>query len=83
MKKLVLKSSAFNGGEVLSREQLKKVMGGDGGSGNGSGSGGSPKIDACSGKSVGDSCFWTYQGTSYSGRCQSYMAQPLACSTLI
>jgi len=30
MKKLSLKSNAFDKGEVLTREQLKKVMGGDG-----------------------------------------------------
>lgn len=35
MKKLSLKTSKFNKGEVLTRAQLKKVMGGDG-SGTGS-----------------------------------------------
>lgn len=36
MKKISLNISAFNKGEVLTRAQLKKVMGGDG-SGEGSG----------------------------------------------
>ncbi|MDQ0968484.1 hypothetical protein QFZ20_003887 [Flavobacterium sp. W4I14] len=39
MKKLSLKPNAFDKGEVLTRAQLRKVMGGDG-SGSGSGPGG-------------------------------------------
>lgn len=39
MKKLILNPNAFNKGEVLTRAQLKKVMGGDG-SDTGSGAGG-------------------------------------------
>lgn len=39
MKKLKLSTSTFNRGEVLTRAQLKKVFGGDTGSGSGTGSG--------------------------------------------
>ena len=45
--------------------------------------GDSPKIAACTGKKDGDECLWEYQGNVYSGHCRSYMASPLACSTLI
>ncbi|MGM9476841.1 hypothetical protein ACS5PU_10430 [Pedobacter sp. GSP4] len=79
MKKLSLNPNAFDKGEVLTRAQLKKVMGG----GSAPESGESPKITACQDKKDGDYCVWTYEGTSYEGHCRSYLASPLACSSLI
>ena len=84
MKKLSLKSSAFNKGEVLTREQLKKVMGGDDGSGSGGGGGDSPKVKACSGKKNGDSCSFVYNGTDSYGYCRAYAPDyTLHCSNLL
>jgi hypothetical protein len=65
-------------GEVLTREELKKVFGGET-----SGSGSTPKIDACKGKSSGSSCSFTDSNgaTSY-GKCVSIYGGPLHCSDL-
>lgn len=83
MKKLTLKPNTVTKGEVLTRAQLKKVMGGDLGS-NGSGTpGGTPKIDACKQKKAGDRCSWIYNGYEVWGYCRSYMAQPIHCSDLL
>ena len=62
---------------LLSKAEMKKVMGG-----NEVDPGGSPKIEACKGKHDGDECNWTYNGVEQSGKCRSYLAQPLHCSDL-
>lgn len=69
MKKLKL--NLRNVGEVLTREQLKQIVGG---SGSGSGSGKKP----CDGKSEGDSCAHPSGGT---GKCEYYpFSSGLVCN---
>ena len=76
MKKLKLDQQKFAGAEVLSRAQLRKVMGGEG-------SGNSPKVAACCGKAVNDDCNFTLAcGFESKGKCQSYFTGPLHCSDL-
>ncbi|MBS1917694.1 MAG: TIGR04149 family rSAM-modified RiPP [Bacteroidetes bacterium] len=55
MKKLKLKALEFNAEQVLTREQLKNILGGDGGSGN-------CTCTCTGGKFSGDS--WTYDNGS-------------------
>lgn len=81
MKKLNLKSNAFNKGEVLTRAQLKKVLGGDGSEDFGSGSADISKIKACETFAMGDCCTFITNGTEYPGKCSSYMASEKYCST--
>lgn len=47
MKKLKLKALDFSAAEILTREQLKTVMGGSGGDDGGSGDGGSGSAPKC------------------------------------
>lgn len=63
----------------LSRAEMKKIMAGSGESG-----GDSPKIKACAGKSANSECHYTDNtGYEQSGKCTSYIAGPLFCSTLL
>lgn len=48
MKKLSLRASIFQKGEVLTRDQLKKVLGGDGSDGGSSGGPGVCNFHCCS-----------------------------------
>lgn len=68
MKKLSLKASDLHKGEVLTRKQLKNVLGGDGSGSGGSGSGGSgaTKRVKC--------CIW---GTSVPIGCDECMTYPI------
>lgn len=66
-------------GDVLSQEELKHVLGGMGSYGSLGSLGSteaakkkSPKIEACEGKRLGDSCSWLYYGTIYYGTCQNW-----------
>ena len=84
MKKLKLTN--FDLSEILSRDELKKIVGGDFGSGSGSGSGtGYPKIDACAGKKEGDSCSFEYNGSPSYGYCTARLAPAytMHCSNLL
>lgn len=89
MKKLKLKISS-DIGDILTREELKKVFGGsDSGSMTGSnkekcGTGSTPKIDACKNLRANDKCcFYTYPNGSIDyGKCVSFYGQPLHCSDL-
>jgi natural product precursor len=86
MKKLKL--SNFDFSEILSREELKRIVGGDFGSGSGSGSGsktGYPKIDACSGKKNCDPCSFMYNGVPSTGKCTDKLAPAytMHCSNLV
>jgi hypothetical protein len=46
--------------------------------------GSSPKTDACKApKKRYDTCSFSYNGTTYTGRCDTHMASELYCSTLI
>lgn len=68
MKKFKFKQADL--GEVLSREELKKIYGGSESAGTGS-NGKYPKIEACKGKSYLDDCAFTSNtGRSLSGCCQ-------------
>lgn len=77
MKKLRLQRTTFAGGEVLTREQLKNIMGGyaDATTLN-------SKTQACVGKKEGDHCTFTYEGSPESGYCHSFMFGTIHCSNL-
>ncbi|RAJ76621.1 hypothetical protein CLV59_108140 [Chitinophaga dinghuensis] len=85
MKKLRLKALDLGAKELLSREQLRNILGGDGSDDGGSGPtncGMTPTI-ACSGKSSGDQCCWYTNQTVYYGICRSYApTYVLRCSDL-
>ncbi|MEN5088845.1 hypothetical protein ABE426_20455 [Sphingobacterium faecium] len=76
MKKISLKNLK----EVLSRDDLKMIVGGSSG-GSGSGSDPNPKITACKDKSENASCSWVSNGTTYTGKCKTYFG-PRSCSDL-
>jgi hypothetical protein len=54
MKKLTLTDLAFRKGEILTRTQLKNVLGGGGSGASGSGSGSGSGVKLCSNKCPGD-----------------------------
>ncbi|MFC1226222.1 hypothetical protein ACFE6N_20635 [Pedobacter sp. BG31] len=85
MKKLKL--SDFDFTEILSRDELKKIVGGDFGSGSGSGSkppAVPPKVAACQGKKAGDQCSFLYNGKDSPGYCRAYAPDyTLHCSNLL
>jgi len=76
MKKLNLKVSELMNPEVLTREQLKNVMGGSGVVTTTA----SPKTVACIGLKQCDGCSYSYNGSTEYGRCISLYGQPLHCS---
>jgi len=69
---------------ILSGNQMKKVYGGSGPNGINlvDTCPAKDKISACTGKSVGDTCCWKYNGSPDYGTCQSYLGQALHCSDL-
>ncbi|WP_423737527.1 hypothetical protein [Chitinophaga caseinilytica] len=69
MKKLTLKALNLGARELLNREQLKNVLGGDGSSGSTDCAG--DKVTACDGKSTGTACCFVYQQNVYYGTCQA------------
>lgn len=82
MKKLKL--SNFELTEILSREELKKIVGGDYGSGSNSSGSGSPKVVACQGKKEGEGCSFIYNGQDSLGKCRAYAPDyTLHCSNLL
>jgi len=62
-------------GEVLTKEELKRVFGG---TGSGSGSGSSENC-GCSGKKENDSCCYYRDGKKYSGYCKYLPFSGLQC----
>lgn len=80
MKKLRFEMSP-NAGEVLTRNELKYVFGGDGGTGSGAGSGsGSGSEDCgCSSKRSGDSCCYYSNGVKHNGSCRHMPIAGLVC----
>lgn len=82
MKKLNLKKTWFAGATELTREQLKKVMGGDPTDEDEDSGGSSPKIEACKSLNAGSRCSYEWNNTVQSGCCTSYMASQIFCSTL-
>lgn len=85
MKKLKLNKVDFAGAEVLTRNQLKKVMGGDmNETGDGDEYGESPKVAACKDKSEGAACSFLYNGSTSTGYCRSYAPNYVRhCSNLL
>ncbi|RAJ76630.1 hypothetical protein CLV59_108149 [Chitinophaga dinghuensis] len=76
MKKLKLKALDLGAKELLSREQLKNILGGDG-SDDGGSTGisdgcAADKVAACKDKNEGNSCCFYYQGHRYDGLCRKY-----------
>jgi len=66
---------------LLSRAEMKKVMGGNVAPGDG---GPGPKVIACEGKKEGDPCSWPYNGGTSTGYCRSYAPDYTRhCSNLI
>lgn len=61
MKKLSLKDFSFQREEILTRSQLKEILGGDSGSGGGSGEG---RCVQCSCHSGGTSCWYSRRNSS-------------------
>lgn len=83
MKKLKLNALFLQNEEVLSRAQLKRVLGGDDGSGADA-TEAAPKIEACKKLKEGDACAWVYKGEKSSGYCRRYaFGTVLHCSNLI
>lgn len=79
MEKLKLNALALENKEVLTRAQLKRVLGGEA-----DGSGGSPKIDACKGLKENDPCAWVYNGEKSTGYCRWFaFSTALHCSNLL
>lgn len=78
MKKLKLKALELGARELLSREQLKNVIGGSGtgsedpGSNSGSGDCVNDKFEACKGKGDGDACCFIWNGSHYPGKCRAF-----------
>lgn len=69
---------------VLTREQLKHVMGGDFETTNYmEDDGSSTKKDACKGQSQDTKCSYSWNNTTQYGCCTSYMASEIFCSTLL
>jgi hypothetical protein len=90
MKNLKFDENAFVGARELSREEMKKLTGGNDfeetiidWEGGGGGTGDGPKVKACYNKKQGDACAWTYKNRLIQGYCRIYMAQPLHCSELL
>lgn len=84
MKKLKLKALELGAKGVLSREQLKSILGGAGSGG----SGGSAdctkdKFAVCTGQPEGTVCCFTYSGTVYYGKCYAFAPDyKIHCSDL-
>lgn len=69
MKKLKLQALKFGTGEILTREQLKNVLGGD------DPSGGSGGVWKCS----NSTCILVFNGNNESGQCAWYLEGQVTC----
>lgn len=80
MKKLTLKALELGARELLSREQLKNILGGDIGSATDCDG---DKVQVCQSKQEGTSCCFTWSGTIYRGKCHAFAPDyTLHCSDL-
>ncbi|RAJ76620.1 hypothetical protein CLV59_108139 [Chitinophaga dinghuensis] len=69
MKKLKLKALELGARELLSREQLRTILGGDGSDEGGSTPCSNSPTTACIGKAVGSRCCWQIDREVNIGRC--------------
>lgn len=68
---------------LLSKAEMKRVMGGGDITEEDDGEGASPKVEACEGKKSNETCSWAYGNRVITGKCTSYMAQAMHCSDLL
>ncbi|WP_423737523.1 hypothetical protein [Chitinophaga caseinilytica] len=79
MKKLKLKLQKLGAKELLSRDQLKNILGGEVAGSACTGD----KFSECVGKSEGTACCFTWSGTIYTGKCYAFAPDyKLHCSDL-